>query len=67
MNSGKKLATTLSVLILISSGFVFIIEQGKAYGFSLVLAIIGFIGLALSYDLRDWIEGFLMVVYPVRF
>ena len=53
MNSGKKLATTLSVLILISSGFVFIIENGKAYGFSLVLAIIGFIGLALSYDLRD--------------
>jgi hypothetical protein len=53
MNSGNKLATTLSGLILITSGFVFIIENGKSYGFSLVLAIIGFIGLALSYDLRD--------------
>ena len=53
MNSGKKLATTLSVLILISSVFVYAIEDFKEYGFSLVLAIIGIIGLAFSYDLRD--------------
>jgi hypothetical protein len=53
MNSGKKLATTLSVLMLISSGFVYVIEDGKAYGFSLVLAIIGFIGIVFSYDLKD--------------